>query len=146
MEEPSKGGEQQDDGIKLKSCHFQPVFCRLQQEMAFQALEGGSTGKIGERVKEKGDKNDKAWGLQKGPATWRKELKSKRRSRCLVQARTVRQWKAGVTRAMWLRNELGRRSQQQRFMEESQHAPGEVSSITLPLRPGFIPLACSETS
>lgn len=145
MEEPSKGGEQ-DDGIKWKSYDFHPVFFRLQQEVAFQALERGSTGKIGETLKEKADENVKVWGLQKGPATWRKELKSKRRSCCLVQARTVRQWKAGVTRAMWLRNELGRRSQQQCFMEESRHAPGEVPSITLPLRPAFIPSACSETS
>lgn len=98
--------------IKLKSCDFQPVFCRLQEEVAFQALEKSSTGKTGERVKEKADKNVKLWGLQKGAATRRKELKSKRRSCCFVQARTVRQWKDGVTRAMCLRDELGRRSQQ----------------------------------
>ena len=85
--------------IKLKSCDFQPVFCRLQQEVAFQALEGSSTGKTGEQVKDKADKNVKLWGLQKGAATWRKKLKKlKRRSRCLVQAWTVRQWKDGVTR------------------------------------------------
>jgi len=42
--------------MKLKSCGFQPVFCRLRQEVAFQASEGSSAGQTGERVKETADK------------------------------------------------------------------------------------------
>lgn len=61
--------------VKFKGCDLQPVFCRLQQEVAFQALEGSSTGKTGERVKEKADKKCQTLGIAKGCSYAKKGVK-----------------------------------------------------------------------
>lgn len=60
---------------ELKSCDF----CRLQQEVTFQALWEHFTGKIEEQLKEKAGKNVRFWGLQKAAAIWRTELQLQRR-------------------------------------------------------------------
>lgn len=74
----------------------------LQQGVAFQAIVGRELRK----KKKKTDQNAKHCGLQEDAAKWGKELKRKRRSRCLVGAQTARQGMDGVTRVMCLGDEL----------------------------------------
>ena len=110
-EEPGEGDEQGDEH-ETEKLWFSA--CVLQT-----SARGGLPGIGGEFCRPDWGESEgnsrqnyvRLWGLLKDAATRRKELKWRRRSCCLVQARTARRWKDGVTRAMCLRGLLGGGSQ-----------------------------------